>query len=72
MLLKKKDYSQKPKVKKPLNPKLLKKTIVNYQTKKITILKHIFFADTLLADGISYKRVLININNSKQDVHIYK
>lgn len=67
---KKKTTSAKTKGKKASKSKTSKKNYSKLSNKKNNNPEHIFLADTLLADGISYKRVLININNSKQDVHI--
>ncbi len=66
---KKKTSSTKTKTskKKPSKSSRNNKKISNKKPNKP---EHTFLADTLLADGISYKRVLININNYKQDVHI--
>lgn len=52
-----------------------KKTTKKRSTKKKTTKKnykpeHTFLIDTLLAEGISYKRVLIKLNKYKNDIHI--
>ena len=47
-----------------------KRTIGKATQKKTAKPEHVFLLDTMLADGIFYKHVIISMNNQKNDVHI--